>query len=131
MPSLRSPPTTSHLNLPSTTPTPSPLLVSNVGLCDFNRTPPQYDTNQVPPTSPIICPVIHCLPVQSRQKRTIAEQYINYLVGHAIYLKPKADPIIRLREAITTGNWPKKDENLKQFHKVHLELAVVNAQTSS
>ncbi|XP_028416022.1 uncharacterized protein K02A2.6-like [Dendronephthya gigantea] len=71
---------------------------------------------------------------QTTRERKIAEEYVNYLVGHAIpkamtleevNSASKADPIFqRLRQAITTDVWPNNDPDLTPFNKVKFELTV-------
>ena len=78
----------------------------------------------------------HPLPSQPRRERLIAEEYVNYLVGHdvpkamtlrEINLACQTDPIMqRLRQAITTGVWPADDPDLMPFWKVQLELTAAN-----
>ena len=67
----------------------------------------------------------HPLPSQPQRERLIAEEYVNYLVGHdvpkamtlkEINLACQTDPVMqRLRQAITTGVWPADDPDLMPF----------------
>lgn len=78
----------------------------------------------------------HPLPSQSDRERQVAEEYVNYLVGHAvpkamtlqeIDLACQADPVMqRLRLAITTDKWPSHDPALDPFNRVKLELTAAS-----
>ena len=78
----------------------------------------------------------HPLPSQPQRERLIAEEYVNYLVGHdvpkamtlkEINLACQTDPVMqRLRQAITIGVWPADDHDLMPFRKVQLELTAAN-----
>ncbi len=78
----------------------------------------------------------HPLPSQPQRERLIAEEYVNYLVGHdvpkamtlkEINLACQTDPVMqRLRQAITTGVWPADDPDLMPFRKVQLELTAAS-----